>query len=161
MPENRDEGRSRTYESASLTLLTIATALLAAMLFVADVPTILNPVSEVDGNGNQTTDTNPSSSADTDDSPPTPQGDQTSKTEDNAGSSSSSNTLAAGVAMIALAAYAPLALATTYAVMHEGQNSRETERRKKIATQSAFGLFLFTTLIGALTLIINITLAVV
>ena len=44
MPENRDEGRSRTYESASLTLLTIATALLAAMLFVADVPTILNPV---------------------------------------------------------------------------------------------------------------------
>ena len=35
VPENRDQGRSRTYESASLTLLTIATALLAAMLFVA------------------------------------------------------------------------------------------------------------------------------
>ena len=67
MPENRDEGRSRTYESASLTLLTIATALLAAMLFVADVPTILNPVSEVYGNGNQTADSNPSSSADTND----------------------------------------------------------------------------------------------
>ena len=135
MPENRDEGRSRTYESASLTLLTIATALLAAMLFVADVPTILNPVSEVYGNGNQTADSNPSSSADTNDSPPTPQGDQTGKTEDNAGSRSSSNTLAAGVAIIALAAYAPLALATTYAVIHEGQNSRETERRNLDFTQ--------------------------
>ena len=161
MPDNVDPSRSRTYESASLTLLTIATALLAAMLFVADVPSILNPVSEIEGTGTRTGNANSASSADANDSPSSPPSDPGDKSGANADNDSSINTLTAAVAMIALAAYAPLALAATYAVMHDGEDSRETERRKRIAAQSAFGLFLFTTITGAITLIISIILAVV
>ena len=153
MPEDRNHGRSRTYESTSLTLLTVATALLAAILFVADVPTILNPLSLPNDTGNQRTDTN--------ESVPVPQGNGTGETENDADRNSGSNILAAAVAILSLAAYVPLALATSYAVMHEGENPLETERRKKIAAQAAFGLFLLTTIIGALTLIISIALAIV
>ena len=131
------------------------------MLFVADVPTILNPVPESEETGNRTENSSSSSSLDTNDSPPVPPRGQTSKSEDNTDIDSNVNTLAAAVAVIALAAYAPLALATTYAVMHEGEDFQETERRKKLAAQSAFGLFLFTTMTGALALIVSIILALV